>query len=248
MIVEVLDVFLLIKYIVYCNEENKFMKQKNKQIIVNIITIINIVIIIIFMYNLSVNSRYSRKYIKELLEKGYNYKNYIIQIEKKLTSTNELEITKITQKEDARKVEYVNKKITKWYLNDIVIVDDEQNNIRQYAIQSTQNSLNVLGEQFEIYMYIDNADEYKYIKKETYKDKKCIVFELKNVYKDTSEAEAKSYDCKYWIDNESGFILKQEKYCEGILEETTTYSVKECCVTNEDIKQPNIEEYKKIDN
>ena len=136
MIVEVLDVFLLIKYIVYCNEENKFMKQKNKQIIVNIITIINIVIIIIFMYNLSVNSRYSRKYIKELLEKGYNYKNYIIQIEKKLTSTNELEITKITQKEDARKVEYVNKKITKWYLNDIVIVDDEQNNIRQYAIQS----------------------------------------------------------------------------------------------------------------
>ena len=104
MIVEVLDVFLLIKYIVYCNEENKFMKQKNKQIIVNIITIINIVIIIIFMYNLSVNSKYSRKYIKELLEKGYNYKNYIIQVEKKITATNELETTKITQKEDARKV------------------------------------------------------------------------------------------------------------------------------------------------
>ena len=95
-------------------------------------------------------------------------------------------------------------------------------------------------------MYIDNADEYKYIKKEIYRKQECIVFELRNVYRITDGEKNKSYDCKYWINNENGFILKQEKYCEGILEETITYTVREGCVTKEDIKQPNLEEYKKI--
>lgn len=223
------------------------MKLKKLQLIINIITIINIIIIVIFIYNLFINNIYSRRYIKELFEKNYNYKNYIIEIEKISIDTNEMDITRITQKEDACKIEYINRNSTRWYANDIVIIDDKQNNIKQYSNQSTQESLTLLANQFEIYMYIDTAEEYEYIKKESYNGVECIVIELKNVYTIKEEGESKSYNYRFWMDIEKGFILKQEKYCEGILQEIVKYTVKECCVTDEDVKIPKLEEYEKID-
>lgn len=96
-------------------------------------------------------------------------------------------------------------------------------------------------------MYIDTAEEYEYIKKESYNGVECIVIELKNVYTIKEEGESKSYNYRFWMDIEKGFILKQEKYCEGILQEIVKYTVKECCVTDEDVKIPKLEEYEKID-
>ena len=226
--------------------------RRTEQRIINVITTINIIVIIAFIYYIYINNRYPRGKIYELLEKNVNNINYSIEIEDNFIKEGRTSIMKIVQKEDARKEENINDNSIKWYSNDFVIVkrideksyyrekkeitDINGNTIQGYS--TTNDHIYKLIYEFNSLMYINNSDiDYKYLKQETYNNQKCIVIEL---------TDAESYpitDIKIWIDLENGFVLKEEYYCEKELERVIKYTTNINCVTDNEIKLPDLTEY-----
>lgn len=228
-------------------------KIKNcKQLIINVITIINIIAIIVFSYYLYINNQYSRGKVYEILEKNINNMNYSIEIEDNFIKEGKTSFMKIIQKENARKEENITDQSIKWYANDFIIIkrtDDkvyyrEEKQITDingnitHSYSTTDEKINKLIYEFSSLVYINNSDiDYKYLKKETYNNQKCIVIELTNI---------ESYpitDIKIWIDLESGFVLKEEYYCEKELERVIKYTTNINCVTDNEIKLPDLTEY-----
>lgn len=228
-------------------------KIKNcKQLIINVITIINIIAIIVFSYYLYINNQYSRGKVYEILEKNINNMNYSIEIEDNFIKEGKTSFMKIIQKENARKEENLTDQSIKWYANDFIIIkrtDDkvyyrEEKQITDingnitHSYSTTDEKINKLIYEFSSLVYINNSDiDYKYLKKETYNNQKCIVIELTNI---------ESYpitDIKIWIDLESGFVLKEEYYCEKELERVIKYTTNINCVTDNEIKLPDLTEY-----
>lgn len=228
-------------------------KIKNcKQLIINVITIINIIAIIVFSYYLYINNQYSRGKVYEILEKNINNMNYSIEIEDNFIKEGKTSFMKIIQKENARKEENLTDQSIKWYANDFIIIkrtDDkvyyrEEKQITDingnitHSYSTTDEKINKLIYEFSSLVYINNSDiDYKYLKKETYNNQKCIVIELTNI---------ESYpitDIKIWIDLESGFVLKEEYYCEKELGRVIKYTTNINCVTDNEIKLPDLTEY-----
>ena len=58
------------------------MKKKTQELI-NLITVCNIIIIIIFIYNIIINNIYSEKNIYKLIQKNINCNNYVLEKMKK---------------------------------------------------------------------------------------------------------------------------------------------------------------------
>ena len=230
------------------------MKNIKVQLIINIITITIAIIVIILAYYMITNSKYSRKFVKELIEKNGETHNYIIEIESNSINDTETTIQKITQKDDARKEENIKRETITWYANDFVIIKDtektyskldggivDENGERKkiYIPTSEIISINPLKSEFNSYADTYNDSNYKFLKKENYNDIKCIVVEFSSVNEENKT--------KAWIDLETGFVLKEEEYSGGILERTTKYKVEANVVTNEDIDLPNLDEYTYIE-
>lgn len=226
--------------------------KNSKQLIINIITIINIIVIIAFIYYIYINNQYSRGKVYEILEKNINNINYSIEIEDNFIKEGKTSFMKIIQKENARKEENITDQSIKWYANDFIIVNTidekvyyrEENQITDingnitHSYSTTDDKINKLIYEFSSLVYINNSDiDYKYLKKETYNNQKCIVIELTNI---------ESYsitDIKIWIDLESGFVLKEEYYCEKELERLIRYTTNINCITDNEIKLPDLTEY-----
>ena len=228
---------------------------KNKiQIIINIFTIINIILILLLGYKMIINNKYSRKYVYELIEKNGNTNNYIIVKERYSFKYGEKEVEKIIQKENARRVEQYgdNYETMTLYANDFAIHMDERtySKIKGQKVDENGNetdvivttkeiiSLHPLKNEFDNVPYID-SDGYKYLNKEKYNGVNCIKIQLiKN---------EESYVIM-WIDMETGFVLKEEKYNnEGVLECITTYKTNVNNVTDREIDFPDLNTYRYID-
>lgn len=186
------------------------MKEKKTQIIVNIITAINIIIIFVLTYYLFVNNKYSAKYIRKLLEKNYEYKNYILEIEQKDLERGELYKTRITQKEECRKVEDIINNSTRWYMDNLCIERDRNNDIRQYS--GTETIITTIGDEMNCYRYIskdnDIDNNYKYLKKEVFNNINCIVVEFKNNARITNQGKSYYTSYRIWIDEEKRIYYK----------------------------------------
>ena len=70
-------------------------KDKKIQMVINIVTVINIIVIIILGYHLIVKSKYNVRYIESIAKKSMKYYNYMIEIEKEDMLTKEVERQKV---------------------------------------------------------------------------------------------------------------------------------------------------------
>lgn len=233
------------------------MSKKTIQLIVNIIVIINIIIIVIFGYHIMINNKYSRKKVNELLEKNIKNINYIMEIEDSFIREGRVEKEKIVQKENTRKEENMTNGYVRWYTNDFTFVKSADRKVYYKAKEeimdlkgnvtyrdiTTKDVVNeaTFRNDFRCFMYIDSNADYKYLRKETYNNVDCIVIEFIGVSADPINNT--STDVKVWIDLDTGFEIKEEHYCDGVLEREINYRVEINIVTDKEIDSPDIEEY-----
>lgn len=223
------------------------MKDK-KQLIINIITIINIIIIIILSYKMIINSKFSQRFVKELIDNN-NTNNYIVIKEEYSVKDETTSSEKIVQNENARKEEYLDTGKTIYYYNNFEINKDRKTYKKLESIQVDKNgneenrveistkeiiSSHPLKNEFNSYIFLDSSSEYKYLKKEIYKGEECIVVKF-IINKEDS--------IKVWIDLEIGFILKEENYSTGVLESIVTYNIEKDVETDNILDIPNLNEY-----
>ena len=227
--------------------ENGDENMKKAQLIINIITAIIIIIILILGYKIVVNNKYSQKYIKELVEINTNTSNYIIE---KCFIENESErVEKITQKEDCRKEKYTDTGKVVIYANNLEI-NESRKTYTETKIQSVDKDGNITEEpyttkeiiqmhplknEFNSYAYINSSNEYKYLGKEKFNYKQCIKCKF-ILYGESNYIIV-------WIDEETGFILKEEEYKEGQLNKTVIYNTSINIVDDKDIVIPKLDDY-----
>ncbi len=237
-----------------------------KKKIITILTVINICIIVIWIFNIVQNQIYSRKYIRKLLEKNANCTNYIIEMNHFDYGEGEFNYQqKITCKDDVSKLERKKNRLESvdtivWHTRNKIISKESK------MITYINNSMAVLPliDEMGLSWRINDAEcNYKYIKQEKYNNKDCIVVELsyKEIYgytyhidneigerkKVEDEYTVKTY--KYWIDKETGIILRELHFNQSDkLIEENIYTVQTNCVTDEDIALPNTDDYTVVDN
>lgn len=232
-----------------------------KKKIITILTIINICIIVIWLMHIIKNQMYSRKYIRELLEKNADCKNYIMEINH--IDHGEMQYNyqqKITCKEDISKIEYKNDNRIVWHAKNKIIT--EGNKTITYI--NMPMAVSPLIDATHLIWQINSADcNYQYIKQEKYNEKECIVVELsyKEIYgytysidKETGERKEvedeytiKTY--KYWIEKDTGIVLRELGFNQSDkLIKENIYTVQINCVTDKDIALPNTDDYTVVDN
>ena len=225
------------------------MKNK-KQLIINIITITNVVIIAIFIYQMVTNSIYSRKFAKELIEKNGNTSNYILLKEKYQIEKDTKDIEKVVQMEDARKIIYEDTDNIVLYYNNCEINEK----VKRYSTTKTNDnvkgeipittkdiiSMNPLKSQYESYNdIISSYRDYKYLGKEKIDNTNCVVVQC--------TMDNKVDYIKVWISLDSGFVIKEENYKDNILESIVTYKTEVNTVTSDIVGIPNLDEYTYIE-
>lgn len=218
-------------------------KDKKIQMVINIVTVINIIVIIILGYHLIVKSKYNVRYIESIAKKSMKYYNYMIEIESEELQTKEKYHTKIFQKENARREDIISENVTRWNANDVHIFEDRTENRRVYSDWKTEQE--ILYNEIDWWKYVNN-ENFKYIGNEKYNDLNCIVlyYEDANIEYHSGENIWVSY--KIWVDEETGSILKEEQYSEGKLIEVTKYNIQFNCVTDKEIDLPDLKNFEKI--
>lgn len=221
---------------------------KKTQLIINIITVIASIIILILVYKMLINSKYSQRYIKELVDKNTDTTNYIIEKEKIFIRSETKNLEKIIQKSDGRKEEYSSTGKIMIYANNLEINEsrktytevkvqeidkDGKVNEKTYTTKEMVK-LHPLKNEFNSYIYIDSS-KYEYLGKEKIDNTKCI--------KGKFTLYEKSNYIIVWIDLKTGFIIKEEEYKEGKLDNIVTYNTKINIVTDQDIIIPKLEDY-----
>lgn len=225
------------------------MKNK-KQLIINIITITNVVIIAIFIYQMVTNSIYSRKFAKELIEKNGNTSNYILLKEKYQIEKDTKDIEKVVQMEDARKIIYEDTDNIVLYYNNCEINEKVKrysttkanDNVKGEIPITTKDiiSMNPLKSQYESYNdIISSYRDYKYLGKEKIDNTNCVVVQC--------TMDNKVDYIKVWISLDSGFVIKEENYKDNILESIVTYKTEVNTVTSDIVGIPNLDEYTYIE-
>lgn len=223
------------------------MKKKTQELI-NLITVCNIIIIIIFIYNIIVNNIYSEKNIYKLIQKNINCNNYVLEKNEKIIDTGAENKVKIVQKEDARMEDDISDGVTKWYIDNLIIKKNKNDKVyykqkkedeNQYITTQEMLKYLTLANEFQCYNHIENCEKYKYLKNEKFNNKNCVVVRFDNIID--------GHDAIIWIDCDTGFILKEELYLKDKLETITTYSIKTNVVSDEELDIPDLQEYTYIE-
>ena len=223
------------------------MKKKTQELI-NLITVCNIIIIIIFIYNIIINNIYSEKNIYKLIQKNINCNNYVLEKNEKIIDTGTENKVKIVQKKDARMEDDVSDGVTKWYIDNLIIKKNKNDKVyykqkkedeNQYITTQEMLKYLTLANEFQCYNHIENCEKYKYLKNEKFNNKKCVVVRFDNIID--------GHDAIILIDCDTGFILKEELYLKDKLETITTYSIKTNVVSDEKLDIPNLQEYTYIE-
>lgn len=195
------------------------------------------------------NNKYSRRAINELLEKNANVINYVMTKETHNIEDGTISTQKIIQNEKGRKEEYLDTYYTRLYYDNFIINLNEKtyskvvgHNVDEgkYIDITTKEviSWHILKNEFESFSHINSNAEYKYLKKELYNDKTCIIIELKITDTETE---------KIWIDSDTGLINKEEYYIENKLNKIIIYETELNNVTDNDLSIPNLKEFNFIE-
>lgn len=218
-------------------------KDKKIQMVINIVTVINIIIIVWLGYYLIVKSKYTVKYIKALSEKSMKCYNYMIEIESEELQTKEKYHTKIFQKENERREDIISENVTLWDANDVHIFEDRTENRRVYSEWKTEQE--ILYNEIDWWKYVNN-ENFKYMGNEKYNASNCIVLYYEDANTEYHSGENIWVSYKIWVDEETGSILKEEQYSEGKLIEVTKYNIQFNCVTDKEIDLPDLKNFEKI--
>ena len=225
------------------------MKEKKIQIIINIVTTINIVLIIILIYNIIISNKYSRKLVLELAEQNSKTFNYMMVKESYSIEDGITSKIKVTQSENARIEEDLETGYTMLYYNDFRI-DQENKTYSEFIGQNVEKdgkeadikittqeviSWHPLENEFESFKHINSSPGYKYIKTEEYNGAKCIVVEF--------SFEEYGESVKVWFNFENGLIEKEENYKDETLKSVVTYEIEVNNVTDAELCIPDLEDY-----
>ena len=233
-----------------------------KKKIITILTVINICIIVIWIFNIVQNQIFQRRDIRKLLQKNANCTNYIMELNHFDYGEGRFDYRqKITCKDDIFKVEYENKYSNNidWHVENKIISEESKMLMYINAPIAVSPLIDATG----LIWQINSAEwDYKYIKQEKYKNKQCIVIELsdEDIYgytyridnktgerkKVEDEYTVKTY--KYWIEKDTGIVLRELHFNQSDkLIEENIYNVQANCVTDEDMILPDTDDYTIVD-
>lgn len=201
--------------------------KKNR--IITIITIINITIIALIAGFWIYSSQYSAREIQQMVSNAYRKDNYIVYTSCENFIYPEISFSKLARKGNIRKIETLG--MTIWQTENMEIQEDNKTYIK------TNQDLD------DVTLCNNSAAVFRYVKKEKYNNKKCIVVQYIEKY-DNAKKHPKTV---YWIDEEAGTIEKMESYDEnGFLEYRYHYITEFDCVESSEMILPDIQEYREL--
>ena len=186
--------------------------------------------------------------VKEIVAKSENVKNFYYE------NTSETELNIIPYNKIPKSIKRKNnKKIMKIYYDgiDYIWVNDEENkviSISKWDHKDYPNKKVALIDYTDLYkenfhqkplfdILLENMQEYEYKGEEKYNEYNCIMVNFIWYY------EGKKIENELWIDKESGFIMKIIFKEDGKEIGRGEYNYKFNCVTDEDVKEPDLTNY-----
>ena len=234
-----------------------------KNIFIIILFLITIVLITVFLFKISKkttkitnNNQSPKKEVEEIINNSKNITSYKCKYH--LLNGKEV-IEKF--KNNILIVESVNENeenyIYYFDLNNnenIVINKDKKIALKNYVVSKKESILET--QQQEVLRAVNNLkeDEFSINENIKYDNKNCIILEIKTVYdnegwgfeEELGKYNGKDMTYKIWIEKETGAILKNEFKCEDN-EFVMEYKYEFNCITDEEIKIPDITEYNIIE-
>lgn len=226
------------------------MKIKIKKILVAITIMIILLVLVITGYeiyilyngNLDKSNPMTREEISELLDQGAKYDNFLTRIEPGIMSYG-YEISG-----RPKEIIYVKDNVIKTVVGDRTwqydnFNTDEHINILGYPIAFVSSAKEYFGDYrqkngIRYNNYINNSEEYDF----EYLGKKEINGRDTVIVKFVDKKHMGDYN-KIYIDKENGVIMNMENYyCYGFIYIKTDFNMKVefDCVTEEDVKRPNL--------
>lgn len=200
---------------------------KKKNILILTLTVINLIIIALIIGNIMKNEQFSRRKLRQIHNLNFECVNYIANINYYNFKTEYNDTKQIIYKKDRYKEKSEDDVI--WYIGNQVYEEKTKEIIELIDFPNKK-----LGNLSNLYMYIDNdAYEYHYIKTEKIEKTICWVVEFK-------QGEEKH---KFWIEEETGNVLKEEIYNKTEKIEEYQYKITMNKVSDEEVQIPNIEQY-----
>lgn len=240
------------------------MKEKTNNKIITIIVCINLAIIILVVLLAIYNSLYSIDRISKLSLKMKECNNYIITTKSKRflekiqeSNVEEEKENKITVKNGIAKCETKSKNnniessFIIWYTPDKTIMEQEK--IVFLHSKGTNIYTNILNYATVLGKTLSSSYRYRFIKKSNINGKDCLVIEFKMIEDgadtvDKNVAFPNDFKNRYWIDIETGLIVKSETYgYDDELLEETTYEIETNTVEDNEMILPDIKQYDIID-
>ena len=138
--------------------------------------------------------------------------------------------------------------------NDVAISKEDKIALKGYTLIKKDDVLKSRREELlQVLQNIEDTD-LTVVGNDVYDNKNCIVIEIKQVYSNDGWAFAEELNkyngkdmiTKIWIDYETGAILKNVFKCED-QEYTFEYKYEFNCVTDEEVKLPDLTEYRVIE-
>lgn len=161
-----------------------------------------------------------------------------------------IEIDEIKDEKGTRIKQYINYADKEMY----IIAEDEKIVLKRSTVLSEENILKKNTTETIDFLKIISEQEYSYIGEEEYNNKKCEVIEINHKYEVTDQwifydinvNDGIIVKYKIWIDKESGVIINKEIEYNGTTIKTE-YNYEFNCVTDEEVKLPDLTGYEVIE-
>lgn len=230
------------------------MKNSIKKIIKIVVLILILLILLFFIYMIYINydgkldktNQMSREEILELIEKGCKNQNFYcsissnVNLASKVETQNKIELyfknNIMKETVNGRDFEWVNyetnTRIGFWSFPHVTIGEYENSSNNNSSVTAVQYG-------FEYYPIVEIEEfDFDYLGEKEINGRTTILVNLKE--------KSNLGDIKYFIDKETGLIIKQYYYYTNIIPKrgyVERDDIKFDCVTDEDVKIPNIVGY-----
>lgn len=216
---------------------------KKTLLIVLIILMIVIALLLVrelFLWSngkLDKSSTMNKEEVIQLLEKGSTYSNYYYAPE-------------LTPKEESKTEYYIKDNIVACYLDSKLLRWTDYNTGEEITFSNSEASIShnaklVDNEQYSYdYSTLVNSDQFEYLGEQNDDGRKVIIAQIKDDIN-------KNVTIKFYIDKETGIILKRTDYTKHFLwteKLSNDRNVKLNVVTAENIAKPDLSNYKIVEN
>lgn len=182
------------------------------------------------------NEKITIEELKEIASKAKNITNYSceysIGFDKKIKFKDNKEI-QISNSKDEEYMVWID------YEKDEQILINDEKSIAIISEKSDYSSENIF-KNLESILNKSKIEEYEYRGKKEFNGYNCIIAKFINI-----DPEGKKMEAEIWVDEKSGFIMKEILKQEDE-EIEIEYNVKFNCVTDEDVKEPGLSNYSKV--